>query len=103
MKSAPILLALAPLTACVAPVAERETTNSIPAKEAGGFECDAASVQYALGQKTSVALAQKLLKEAGATILRWIPPRSAVTMDYSPVRLNIGYNDDMVIDRITCG
>jgi len=97
-------LALIALTGCVSP--EREaptTTEKVPATEAGGFECDATSTQYALGQKTSVALAQELMAKAGASVLRWIPPRSAVTMDYSPVRLNISYDDAMVIDRITCG
>jgi Peptidase inhibitor I78 family len=65
--------------------------------------CDAALVQYAIGRKTSSALAQELMAKAGASILRWIPPRTAVTMDYSPVRLNISYDDEMVIDRINCG
>lgn len=86
--------------------AEREapyTTEKMPTAKAGGFECNADSVQYAIGQKTSVALAQELMSKAGASVLRWIPPHSAVTMDYSPVRLNISYDDAMVIDRITCG
>lgn len=97
-------LALIALTGCVSP--EREapyTTEKVPETQAGGFECDATTAQYALGQKTSVTLAQELLAKAGASVLRWIPPRSAVTMDYSPVRLNISYDDAMVIDRITCG
>lgn len=97
-------LALIAITGCVSP--EREApyaTEKVPETQAGGFECDATAAQYALGQKTSVALAQELMAKAGASVLRWIPPRSAVTMDYSPVRLNISYDDAMVIDRITCG
>ncbi len=97
-------LTLIALCGCASP--EREapyTIEKVTAAEAGGFECDASAVQYAIGQKTSVLLAQELMAKAGASILRWIPPRSAVTMDYSPVRLNISYDDAMVINRITCG
>ena len=92
------------LTGCTAP--EREapyTIDKVPVAEAGGFVCDAAPVQYAMGRKTSPALAQELLAKTGASILRWIPPRTAVTMDYSSVRLNISYDDNMVIVRISCG
>jgi hypothetical protein len=97
-------LALIALSGCASP--ERKapyTTENIPIAEAGGFECDASAAQYAVGQKTSVALAQQLMAKARASVLRWMPPRSAVTMDYSPMRLNISYDDAMVIDRITCG
>ena len=99
-----ILIAAMLLTGCAAP--EREapyTTDKVPAVDAGGFECDAAPTQYAIGKKTSTALAQELMAKSGASVLRWIPPRTAVTMDYSSVRLNISYDDNMVIDRISCG
>ncbi len=92
------------LTGCVDP--EREapyTTVPVPAQEAGGFECSADTAQYAVGQKTSVALANELMKKTGSRTLRWIPPRTAVTMDFRSDRLNISYDDNMVIDRINCG
>lgn len=99
------MLALALLlTGCANP--EREapyTTEPVPVEQAGGFECSAEAVQYAVGKKTSVALAQELIAKSGATTLRWIPPRTAVTMDFSSVRLNISYDDNMVIDRVSCG
>lgn len=105
----PALLGSMALTACVsfeetgAKDAMPEPSTQVPADQAGGFECDAAKAQYALGQKTSVELAKKLLKETGANSLRWIPPRTPVTMDYRGDRLNIGYDDAMVIDKISCG
>ncbi|MEP7349515.1 MAG: I78 family peptidase inhibitor [Sphingorhabdus sp.] len=92
------------LTGCTTP--EREapyTTERVPVEKAGGFECTADPLQYAIGQKTSVALALELMAKSGATILRWIPPRTAVTMDFNPARLNISYDDDMVINRVSCG
>lgn len=99
-----ILMFVVLLTGCAVP--ERKapyTTEEVPVAEAGGFECDAAPAQYGVGMKTSTALAEELMVKSGASTLRWIPPRSAVTMDYSAVRLNIGYDDAMVINRITCG
>lgn len=80
-----------------------EPTTEVPAADAGGFECDASKAQYAVGQKTSAELGSKLVKETGSEKLRWIPPRSAVTMDFSPTRLNVTYDDAMVITGITCG
>lgn len=92
------------LTGCANP--ERTapyTTEKMPVDKAGGFECTAEPVQYAVGKKTSVALAQELMARSGASLLRWIPPRTAVTMDFNSVRLNISYDDNIVIDRISCG
>jgi Peptidase inhibitor I78 family len=100
---------LAPLTilvlsACTGPAREAPyTTTPVPEKEAGGFDCNAEAAQYAVGQKTSVELAQELVKKTGARTLRWMPPRTAVTMDYRQDRLNIAYDDDMVITSINCG
>ena len=99
-----ILWVAALLAGCAIP--EREapySTEKVSVTEAGGFDCDAMSVQYAVGQKTSTALARELMTKSGASTLRWIPPRNAVTMDFSPIRLNISYDDNMMIDRISCG
>lgn len=103
MKSV-AFLAILVLSACSNP--EREapyTTAPVPENEAGGFQCSADAAQYAAGQKTSVELAQQLIKKTGARTLRWMPPRTAATMDYRQDRLNIAYDDDMVITRVNCG
>lgn len=103
MKTLLPLIALG-LVGCADP--EREapyTTTPVPAKEAGGFECSADAAQYAVGQKTSIELATELLKKTGSSTLRWMPPRTAVTMDFRSDRLNIAYDDNMVITRVSCG
>ena len=79
------------------------TTTPVTENEAGGFECSAGPAQYALGQKTSVELAAQLMKKTGRKTLRWVPPRSAVTMDFRSDRLNIAYDDAMVITQVSCG
>ncbi len=44
-----------------------------------------------------------MLAESGARHMRWIPPRTAVTKDYRRDRLNVVYDDDMVITGVYCG
>ena len=98
------LLACVAVSACANP--ERKapyTTEPVPVDKAGGFACAAESVQYAIGQKSSAELGSKLVTESGSASLSWLPPRSAATMDYRADRLNVHYNDDMIIIRINCG
>lgn len=66
-------------------------------------QCDAAAAQARLGATATAELGDELLRAAGAGTLRWIPPRSAVTMDLRADRLNVEYDDNMVITRIHCG
>ena len=92
------------LVGCAGPAREAPyTTTPVPEKEAGGFECSAEAAQYAVSQKTSVELAGELMKKTGSRTLRWMPPRSAATMDFRNDRLNIAYDDAMVITQISCG
>ena len=98
------LLACMAVTACANPQQDEPVAaEPLPAGQAGGLACAAESVQYAIGQKSSPELGSKLVKESGSASLRWLPPRSAATMDYRADRLNVHYNDDMVITRINCG
>jgi Peptidase inhibitor I78 family len=77
--------------------------TDVPEKDAGGFECSAEAAQYALGQKTSVELATTLMKKTGTKTLRWIAPDMIVTLDYRSDRLNIYYDDRMIITKVDCG
>ena len=74
-----------------------------PARVAGGGTCDASAVQGHIGERATPDLAAKLLAETGSQSLRWLPPRSPMTMDYRKDRLNIEYDDDYAIKRIFCG
>ncbi|TIX49692.1 I78 family peptidase inhibitor [Alteraurantiacibacter aquimixticola] len=66
-------------------------------------ECDASGVQDLVEERATAEVGQRLLEKTGATRLRWVPPRTAVTMDFRPDRLTVAYNDDMMIERISCG
>jgi hypothetical protein len=52
--------------------------------------------------KASEAVGREMLSATGATILRWVPPRTAVTMDFNPNRLTVSYDDAYLITRVSC-
>lgn len=66
-------------------------------------ECDASGVQGNVGERATTRLGTELLAATGAAQLRWVPPRTAVTMDFRPDRLTVSYDDDMLVERISCG
>jgi len=65
--------------------------------------CDASELQSHIGHKATAKSGAVLLELSGARVLRWVPPRTAITMDYRVDRLTVSYDDDLVIMRITCG
>ena len=69
----------------------------------GGYLCDASGLQDHIGHKATAKSGAILLELSGARLLRWVPPRTAVTMDYRQDRLTVSYDDDMAIIRISCG
>ncbi|MFC3101920.1 I78 family peptidase inhibitor [Altererythrobacter lauratis] len=86
------------LAGCAATTAD----GGLAARPPAG-ECDASGVQGLIGQVATAELGTRLLRETGSATLRWVPPRSAATMDYRPDRLTVSYDDNMRIERITCG
>lgn len=65
--------------------------------------CDAVGAQSFVGQRASADVGAAILKGSGARTLRWGPPRSAWTMDYRQDRVNVRYDDAMMIEAVTCG
>lgn len=65
--------------------------------------CDAAPAQGMIGQKATAASGAELMRITRSQTLRWVPPRTAVTMDFRADRLTVSYDDNMVIERISCG
>lgn len=68
-----------------------------------GQSCQSESLEPLVGLRANAEIGSNALIQSGARTLRWIPPRSAVTMDFRQDRLNIEYDDDLVITRIHCG
>ncbi len=89
-----ILAVVLVLQACVAPAeAPRPGT---PAPEVAA--CGAAALQGLVGQSARVLETMRF-----GVVTRVIRPGMAVTMDYSPGRLNIRVNGQEVITHVECG
>lgn len=85
------------LTGCAAPAVE----GPEPIVRGDG-ECNAEPAQHLIGSKANGETGAELMRLTGAASLRWVPPRTAVTMDFRADRLTVSYDDDMTIERISC-
>lgn len=103
MTKAFLSLATLALAACAATTPPIADAGDDPVTREPGASCDAGPAQGMVGAQASAASGAELLALTGARTLRWVPPRSAVTMDFRPDRLTVTYDDDMVIERIACG
>lgn len=93
-----VLAAALPLAACAASEPPAET-----APPPAAAVCNADAVQSLVGQTATADVGAQLLGGSGARTLRWVPPRTAVTMDFRPDRLTVAYDDMLKIERISCG
>ena len=103
MKNATLPFATLALAACATPTPPPFDEDGNPNVREPVGECDAGALQDRIGQRASVELGATLLSLSGARTLRWVPPRTAVTMDFRSDRLTVTYDDDMMIERISCG
>lgn len=65
--------------------------------------CRAEPAKVYSGQTATAELGAELLRQTHAREIRWVPPGTAVTMDYRPWRLTVAYDETMRIISITCG
>ncbi len=92
-----ILAAPLALGACAAASADE------PLPRVPGGECQAEPApQRLIGRKATAELGSELLRITGARTIRWVPPRTAVTMDFRADRLTVSYDDDMLVTQISC-
>lgn len=73
------------------------------AGEPRAMVCNATPVQSYVGQRADQAAGATILNDSGARTLRWGPPNSAWTMDFREDRVNVQYDEQMSIVRISCG
>jgi len=74
-------------------------TEAMPAR-AG---CHAEAAAALVGRSATPELGAEALRLAGARRLRWIRPGDAVTMDFSPQRLNVHLDLQNRVERLACG
>ena len=98
MKTAVSLAALVALTGCAATT---PPPGGPPVRDPEG-SCRAEPGQRFVGTRATAEVGTQMLAATGAKILRWVPPRSAVTMDFNPSRLTVSYDDNYVITTVAC-
>lgn len=65
--------------------------------------CDAAAAQFALGQSFGPALEREVRTRSGASVVRWLSPGQAVTMEFNPARINLTLDARSRITKVACG
>ena len=89
-----LLLAPLALAACV----ETAPLPPAPVDPMPVNACGALDLQFLVGERASVLETMRFSQQ-----VRVIRPGQAVTMDYSPARLNIEVNGAERITRVSCG
>ena len=96
LRVLPPVLILAALAGCA-------MTGAEPIATMPPGSCNAGLAQVYVGQAATVELGANVQHASKAERLRWVPPRTAVTMDYSDARVNVHYDDAMKVTSISCG
>ena len=92
------LLTPALLTACSTAPAAPPVHGTVP-----GRICNAAGTERFIGQPGNSETGAAILKATNSAILRWAPPGTMLTMDYSASRVTIYLGPDGKVTKINCG
>ena len=65
--------------------------------------CVAEQALWAIGRVASASLLERARVDSTASIARFIRPNEAITMEYSPGRLNLYLNGRGVVHSVVCG
>jgi hypothetical protein len=65
-------------------------------------KCDSTNIQQFVGQRRSAELERQMLQVSGASVVRWAPFGTAVTMEFRADRLTAFLDENNRIDRISC-
>jgi hypothetical protein len=68
-----------------------------------GDTCRADAGQRFVGQRATAEVGAAILAATGSITLRWVPPRTAVTMEYGLGRVTVSYDDNRAITAVSCG
>ena len=67
-----------------------------------GDSCRAEPGQRFVGQRASADAGTAIMAATRSTRLRWVPPRTAVTMEYAFGRVTVSYDDNYRITAVSC-
>ena len=93
-----VLVAPALLTACSTAPAEPPVHGLVP-----GQVCDATGAEHFIGQDGTSDTGAAIMRATNSRVLRWAPPGTMLTMDYSPSRVTVRLGPDRKVTAINCG
>ena len=94
-----LLAALAvPAAACSTVPAEPPIHGETP-----GRICRAEGTERFIGQTATSETGAAILRATNSAVLRWAPPGSMMTMDFSASRVTVHLGSDNRVTRISCG
>ena len=96
MRKAIALLAIL-VAGCTTMAADETNTGEMTGS------CRAEGLESFVGRPGTQENGAEILSKSGAKKLRWIPHGAAVTMDYSPDRVNVKLDPQSRIEGISCG
>lgn len=64
--------------------------------------CDNSNIQQFVGQSATSDLGAKMMQVSGASVIRWVPQGTAVTMEFRADRLTVFLDADNRVERISC-
>jgi len=85
------------LAACATAAADGEPPTRQPEQS-----CRTEPGQRFVGQRATAEVGAAILAATGATRIRWVPPRTAVTMEFAYDRVTVSYDDDYRIGSVNC-
>ena len=94
-----VSLALVPLTACT--IATSDATADNPRQPP--VACRSEPLAQFTGQPASQELSERMLRAAGARIIRWVPKGSAVTMEFNSERITVLLDGSNRVEQASCG
>jgi len=86
-------------TRAATPAATRRLVDSNPP----GDDCGASRVATFVAQEATPAVRTQVAAKVGHNRIRWVGPDTAVTMDFSPERLNVTLDRNDIITGGRCG
>jgi len=93
-----LLLAPALLAACVTTSEQPPVHGLVP-----GQVCDATGTEHFIGQDATSDTGVAIMRATHSRVLRWAPPGTMLTMDYSPSRVTVRLGPDRKVTAINCG
>ncbi len=68
-----------------------------------GYVCSNDGLDRFVGRQASQELGAEMVRTSGARTLRWVPPGTMVTMEFSPERLTVHLDEAGRVQSARCG